>query len=151
MVPMKNSFGLEHINENIKSKLMTIGNIITLIFFVDLVLGFRRAFIDEKTGEHVKNPKLIAKQYLKFYFWIDLLGFIPFDMFTDNVYLRLFSLFKTIRLSRFHRLIQYMSFSTATKAKIRITLLIFITLIIMHWSACVFYVLIDQNFKEIVS
>lgn len=60
MVPMKNSFGLDHIDENILSKLTIIEYLVTIIFFMDIVLGFRRAYIDEKSGEHVMNPKLIA-------------------------------------------------------------------------------------------
>ena len=85
-----------------------------------MILGFRRAFINDKTGEHVMNPKLIAKNYLKFYFWIDLLGCIPFDLFTNNSILPIISLLKTVRLLRFKRLIHHMAFSTETMARIRI-------------------------------
>lgn len=61
---------------------------IAIVFFIDLILGFFRAYINEKTGGYVNQPKLIAINYLKFYFWIDLLGCLPFDLLTETVSLQ---------------------------------------------------------------
>ena len=61
----------------------------TFIFFLDLILGFRRAYINEKTGYEVICPNKIAIRYLKFYFWVDLLGCLPLDHYTDITFLRL--------------------------------------------------------------
>jgi hypothetical protein len=49
---------------------------------IDVVIGFRKAYLNEKTGREVRDPKLIAKKYLKSYFIIDLLSGIPFELFT---------------------------------------------------------------------
>ena len=81
---------------------------------------------------------MIAKRYLKFYFWIDLLGLLKLDLVTENTYLRLFQLLKTVRLLRFQKLIHFIGFSTVTRARIRITQLIVIMVICIHWTACIF-------------
>lgn len=75
-----------------------IQHIINAIFFLDLISGFFKSYVDEKTGEHVTNLKSIAKNYVKFYFWIDLLGCIPFEYVTSNWSLNSISLLKTVRL-----------------------------------------------------
>ena len=64
MVPFKNSFGVNHLNKEIYDMMYIMENTITTIFMIDLILGFRRAYVDEVTGEHVMNPKLITKKYL---------------------------------------------------------------------------------------
>ena len=68
-------------------------------------MGFRKGYINDVTGKHVRDGKLIAIQYLKFYFWIDLLSCIPFDLFVDIMFLRLVSLIKVLRLFRFKKII----------------------------------------------
>jgi hypothetical protein len=70
---------------------MKIHNIITLtlriVYIVDFFLGFRKAYLDDRTGREVRKPCLIAKRYLKFYFWVDLLSVIPFDLISGSGYL----------------------------------------------------------------
>lgn len=78
ILPLENSIGLDFVGDSTVLLLNQVHSIFDIIFFVDLVLGFRRAYINEKTGLQVICPKLIAIRYLKFYFWIDLLGCIPF-------------------------------------------------------------------------
>jgi len=91
-VPIKYSIGLDALGSNAKSLISSFEYAIAAVFFLDLILGFRRAFVDVKTGKHVTCPKVIARRYLKFYFWIDLLGCMP---------LGVLSMIKTIRLLRF--------------------------------------------------
>lgn len=50
----------------------------------DVILGFRKAYLNEKTGTECRDPKLIAHRYLKGYFTVDLLSAIPFDMFISS-------------------------------------------------------------------
>ena len=89
MIPIKNSFGLDFLGDRIKEWINNIDIVITTIFALDLLLGFRRAYINERTGDHVTCPRMIAKRYLKFYFWIDLLGLLKLDLFSDIKFLRL--------------------------------------------------------------
>ena len=84
----------------------------TFIFMLDIILGFRKAFLNEKTGIECRDPKLIAKRYLGKYFIIDLLSAIPFDYFLDSQeaysFLILFPLFKMLRLYRLKKIITYL-------------------------------------------
>jgi len=49
------------------------------IFFIDIIVNFRTSFTNTMTGDEVTDFKLIAKNYLKLRFWIDVLATIPFD------------------------------------------------------------------------
>ena len=50
-------------------------------FFVDIVITFFTAFHDESsTDSLVTDKKVIAKRYLKFWFWLDFLSIFPIDM-----------------------------------------------------------------------
>ncbi len=53
--------------------------LIDFIFFIDIIINFRTTFIHPRTGDEESKPKVIAKNYLKGRFWIDLLASIPFD------------------------------------------------------------------------
>ena len=86
----------------------TIDYLIAIVFAIDVVLGFRKAFLNEHTGRECRDPKIIAITYLKTYFFIDLLSAIPWEIFTKNIVLRLFSLLKIVRLKRLKRIITYL-------------------------------------------
>ena len=53
--------------------------IVDFFFFLDIVAAFRTTYYDPTNGEEVTNSKLIAKNYIKKTFVIDLLATIPFD------------------------------------------------------------------------
>ena len=54
--------------------------LIKVVFLIDLVIGFRKAYLNDQLGKEVRDPWLIAKRYLKFYFWIDLISALPYDL-----------------------------------------------------------------------
>ena len=53
--------------------------IIDFSFLIDIIITFFTAYFDEKLMHLVTDKKVIAKKYLKFWFWMDLLSIIPFD------------------------------------------------------------------------
>jgi len=55
-----------------------------VIFILDLILNFRTSFIHSQTGEEIFDQKLIAKNYLKGQFLIDILSAIPFEWMLGN-------------------------------------------------------------------
>lgn len=120
MVPFKNTFGSNIFSEKTNDTMLYVDLCIKLVFAADVVLGFRKAYLNERTGQQVSSPKLIALRYVKFYFWIDLISSIPFDLFIDNGILRYCSLVKVFRLFRFKYIIQFLGLSTQTQGKIRI-------------------------------
>ena len=56
--------------------------IIEIFFLFDMVLIFNTAYYHK--GTLVKNRPKIFTNYVKFWFWIDLLSILPFDIFFDE-------------------------------------------------------------------
>ena len=52
---------------------------IDCVFFLDMCLSFNTAFFDNGLEMYIYSRKLIALNYMKFWFWIDLVSTIPFD------------------------------------------------------------------------
>lgn len=57
------------------------------MFALDCIIGFRKAYLDDKTGQECRDPKMIAEHYIKGYFFFDLMSGIPFDLMSDNIVL----------------------------------------------------------------
>ena len=54
---------------------------ITDVFFlIDLILTFFTSVPDEKRVYEITDKEVIAKKYLKGWFWIDLISILPFDI-----------------------------------------------------------------------
>lgn len=58
--------------------------IVEITFYIDFLLNFITTYINPKTLEVVKNHKLIAKNYFKGWFTIDLLTIIPLQVLMSN-------------------------------------------------------------------
>lgn len=57
-----------------------------LLFVADILLNFRTTFVSSK-GEVVSDSKLIAINYLKGWFVVDLLAALPFDhLYASDLY-----------------------------------------------------------------
>jgi hypothetical protein len=109
MTPFYLAFGNENnFNPRTKITLDIISYVINLFFAFDIVLGFRKAYLNRKTGREVRDPKLIAEKYLKSHFIIDLLSGIPFELVSNNFVLRLLPLLKIHRLKQMKRVITFM-------------------------------------------
>lgn len=54
---------------------------IDLTFLVDVILSFFTTYFDEKTATRVTDKKMIAKTYLKTWFFIDVISILPLDLF----------------------------------------------------------------------
>lgn len=143
MVPFKNTFGSNIFDDDTKRVLDIIDSSIKFVFAIDVILGFRKAYVNEKTGTIQRDSVKIALRYLKLYFWIDLVSAIPFDLFIDNGLLRYSSLFKVFRLFRLKRLVSYLDFGAESRAKVRIFYLISTLVMIIHWTTCYFYSIIE--------
>ena len=52
---------------------------IDLSFFFDILITFFTAYFDEEKLILVTDKKIIARGYVKFWFWLDLISIIPFD------------------------------------------------------------------------
>lgn len=81
---------------------------IDVLFAVDLFINFRTAYWSHQ-GELVRDAKLISKRYVSFWFWIDLVATIPFDLLiraaagSSSASLTALGFLKTPRLLRLAR------------------------------------------------
>lgn len=74
-IPLQVSFKpdeFEHASYNALSR------IIDFLFLLDMIINFRTAYVDDY-GDEITDPRKIAINYLKFYFWMDLIATIPID------------------------------------------------------------------------
>ena len=59
---------------------MIVNNVIDLSFLLDIIITFFTAYMDDhRLGVMVIDKKIIAKRYIKFWFWLDLISIVPFD------------------------------------------------------------------------
>ena len=75
---------------------------------IDIYINFRTSYINDETGEEIGLNKMIAIQYLKGRFWIDLISSLPTDIIlllfdpehSIQFVLVMLKLLKLIRLTR---------------------------------------------------
>lgn len=58
---------------------------VVLFFCADIILTFNTAVFNELTGLLITDRREIARRYLKFWFWIDILSSFPFDLIVSAV------------------------------------------------------------------
>jgi CRP-like cAMP-binding protein len=128
-------------------------SIIDLCFVADLLLNFRRSFINSKTGDEIMDPKQICLHYLRSpRFLVDLLTTIPWDKFIYLVTLGSkfsfnkasgLNLIRILRVFKLNRLIAKVQVRDDIKVVLRITQLIFYIFMYVHIIACCWYSLIN--------
>jgi len=135
--------------------------IVDLLFLADLLINFVSAYYDDE-GTLVKDPKLLAKAYLKSWFIIDFLAVLPMDLiqqlFIDrdssytqvryNFFLRLIRLPRLYRLLRILRINNIFKFIKGTpflewlelhSLFLRIMTFFLVTATMVHIMACIWF------------
>jgi hypothetical protein len=84
----------------------------TFIFGFDIVFNFNRAYVDKK-GEIVTHRGQIAKKYIKSWFFLDLVSFFPFFIFSNinsklgiTIGLKTLKILKVLNIVRLIRLVK---------------------------------------------
>jgi len=80
-----------------------LSNLIDFIFFMDIIITFNSAFYDEDF-QIVSDRKLIAINYIRSWFLVDLFAIIPFDLISGTMDYN--EMAKLARLSRMYKLIK---------------------------------------------
>jgi hypothetical protein len=78
---------------------------VTAMFAIDILLSFNTGFVNEESGQFVSDRNKIAKRYLQFWFWIDMLATIPFDQILP-LFIGNSSSITSIRMIRFLRILR---------------------------------------------
>jgi len=78
---------------------------LNILFIVDLLINFNTGFFHQE--RLILSRREIAKQYLQFWFWLDLITSIPFDRFvTGNGASKISSISKILKIFRVARLLK---------------------------------------------
>ncbi|PBC27890.1 Potassium voltage-gated channel subfamily H member [Apis cerana cerana] len=135
---------------NIDRPTMVSDVVVEALFITDIVLNFRTTYVSRK-GEVVSNSKSIAVNYLKGWFFVDLVAALPFDfLYASDVYSGEESghgnihLVKLTRLLRLARLLQKMDRYSQYSAVI-LTMLMLFFILVAHWLACIWFVIAEKE------
>lgn len=137
--------------------------IMTIFFIFDILIEFNTGFYAK--GALVSDRKVVAKNYLKFWFWMDVIASIPYTWFIDGVFetnstdnstslykapqlLRMVRMLRMLRVLRLLRLAKLkkilMKIEDYIASNIVATMFVFARLLsvvffIAHWTACWWY------------
>ena len=116
--------------------------VVTITFAVDIVIQFNTGFMHRR--ELVTDRKMIAKQYIKRWFFWDLIAMLPFSWaFSSSRFATVNRIFRFFRLARLFKL--FGSSKTLNRARklslinpafMRLFLLVFWILVAAHLIAC---------------
>jgi CRP-like cAMP-binding protein len=133
-------------------------NILTVLFFFDIVLNFFTGVYDK--GVEVKNKTLIAKDYVKFWFWVDLVASFPFDVITSGTKgaggaVKVTKLFKIMRILKLLRLLKLGPILKRVKETLfgssPNVLMVIKTIsglfFTWHWCACCYWFIVDYEWE----
>lgn len=109
-------------------------------FAVDILLNFRTGHVHD--GHLVMDPKKIAAHYFEFWFWIDIIATIPFELFgalfankSSRKAIKLVKWFKIPRLMRLGRVLKYLRQYAKFYSLIMVT---FGIILMTHMFGCIF-------------
>lgn len=123
-------------------------NLINFIFGIDILINLRTTYINNRTGDEVWDPKMIAKKYvLGPRFWIDFLSALPLDQFVPKGLLikdllSMLGMLKAIRVMRISVVIQSLNIRQDIKAYLKLLKLVYYLIIYIHFIACIFYYIV---------
>ena len=116
--------------------------LIDALFICDIAICFRTAYVND-AGDEVFDLVLIRRNYMKLWFWIDVVACFPAEVFIlltrseDSRAKIMLRLLKTPRLFRIGRLFKYLNqFQYA--AVWRLLRLVVALLFVSHWVACLY-------------
>ncbi|GFH16117.1 uncharacterized protein HaLaN_12477, partial [Haematococcus lacustris] len=126
--------------------------ITTVIFLIDMVLKFMLMFQDAEGGL-VRDHKIIALNYLRFLFWVDLVTTLPLDGFvsialgyryrSDSAAGLYVALVRWVKLGRLYRIFDLFAMLEHKMVISQVSLILLRNNIyiafITHWMACLFY------------
>ena len=124
--------------------------IIDFLFFIDICVSFRTSYLDERTGFEVRKPKLLAINYIKGQFTIDVLATVPFDSLAEAIlgkagFFKAFGALKLVRVLRLSRIITYLRSNSEVKALLKLIKLVFYLMLYLHCFACVWWLVVKEK------
>lgn len=126
-------------------------SVIDFLFFVDICVNFRTTFPNKKTGEEIKDGKLVALNYLKTWFPVDAFATIPFDdafslfLSSNSKELKTIGMIKLVRVLRLTRIVKFLELADDTVSQIKVGVNIFFIMVFLHCFTCFFYYMVKEE------
>ena len=125
---------------------------IDILFILDLLICFRTAYVNQ-AGDEVFNTKMIANNYMRNWFAIDLVACFPAEVFVlisgskdtrSKILLRLLKMPRLLRIGRLFKYLDQMKYAAVWRVGKLVVMLLFVS----HWIACLFYMVCRlESFK----
>ncbi|GMH41134.1 hypothetical protein BSKO_09044 [Bryopsis sp. KO-2023] len=131
--------------------------VVDVSFAHDIYLNFRTSYYDEE-GELIERRVMIARNYFKGWFGVDLMSVLPFDVLLavsneDGAATKLLEMSRIIKAVKILRLLKAVKMMKLLrlpqlldvlerllgKPMFRLLRFLFAVIILSHWSACFFY------------
>ena len=140
--------------------------IIDIMLCIDVILNFRTAYFDGFDRLRlIKNPKKIAKRYLKRWFIIDFISSFPFEFISQIEYIsssipiiveifRIMRIFRIVKLLRFFKMLKlfdgFMKRAILRELSLFLRLIKIICLMLLssHFCACIWYAIGNIGHKK---
>ena len=124
--------------------------LIDFFYLADVLVSFRTTYMDLLNGVDVTDSYKIAKRYIgSGEFFVDFLSSIPLDTLTNVKLLNSVGLLKLFRYRRLTEVIKTSNVNQNVKVQLKLTYLIYQSILFMHIMASAFYVVIAINQKLI--
>ncbi|OQR95948.1 transcriptional regulator, Crp/Fnr family [Thraustotheca clavata] len=130
-------------------------SMVDTLYLFDILLRFRSAYVDAKSGDLITNPKTIAMHYLKGWFFFDFLVTFPWDTLFNQFEVteskasqipRLFRMIRFTRMAKVLRILRIQNLADFCEDKLNInrnyivvSKLLLSILLVAHFTACGFY------------
>ncbi|OQS04889.1 Voltage-gated Ion Channel (VIC) Superfamily [Thraustotheca clavata] len=116
-----------------------------VFFCLDVIINFITAF--EYKGILESRIRYIIINYLRTWFFIDIIGAFPFHLLLYNVIanptkleIKIFQLIKLLRVSRTRRALRRLDYSILVRSKVSSLIKFFILVMVTsHWFSCFFF------------
>ncbi|XP_033101746.1 potassium voltage-gated channel subfamily H member 8-like isoform X2 [Anneissia japonica] len=131
-----------------KSKTIVPDIIVEVLFILDLVINFRTTFVS-KDGTVIYHPPQIAINYLKTWFFVDLVAAIPFDLIT--LIFSIDTIWKNIGMLKIVRLLRLLRVKIDRYSQYSAIVLVCLTLgfgLLAHWLACIWYIIGTKEIEK---
>jgi len=131
--------------------------VITFLFIIDIFLSFITGYEDKQTDIIIYDVTLIRNNYLKFWFWIDLVSTIPYDSiltlfkFSEKHFsvIRIIRIIRLIRLFKLYNLVgidELLDNLKINPAIVSLSLLVLQMMFFAHLLACLWHGIGTPNF-----
>lgn len=128
----------------VAAHLANLDSLIDGVFVVDMLINSRTAFPSPVTGNLVTGSREMTLNYLRGWFFIDLLSILPFELIgtlmgvQDDRSLRYLAALKCLRLLRLGRLLRYLDHIQFVRTW-RLGKLLGLFVLCTHWAACTWH------------